>query len=75
MAKGREMTSVKKKNKFAKSKTRKGGLSKKWASRWTENPKERSRQKLGAYKKKNIFPMDWKPERAVQEKVRDFQKK
>jgi len=61
-----------KKKKLAKSKTRKGGLSQKWASRWIENPKGRSRQKLGAYK--NIFPVDWKPERAIQAKVRDLQK-
>jgi len=61
-----------KKKKLAKSKTRKGGLSQKWASRWIENLKGRSRQKLGAYK--NIFPMDWKPERAIQAKVRDLQK-
>jgi len=64
----------KKKKKLAKSKTRKGSLSQKWASRWIENPKGRSRQKLGPYKK-NIFPVDWKPERAIQAKVRDFQKK
>jgi len=62
-----------KKKKLAKSKTRKGGLSQKWASRWIENPKGRSRQKLGAYK--NIFPVDWKPERAIQAKDRDLQKK
>ena len=61
-----------KNKKLAKSKTRKGGLSQKWASRWIENPKGRSRKKLGAYK--NIFPMDWKPERAIQAKVRDLQK-
>jgi len=36
--------------KLAKSKTRKGGLSQKWASWWIENLKGRSRQKLGAYK-------------------------
>ena len=55
MTKGCEKSSVKKKEKrrkkLAKSKTRKGGLSQKWASRWIENPKGRSRQKLGAYKK------------------------
>jgi len=62
-----------KKKILAKSKTQKGGLSQKWPSRWIENPKGRSRQKLGAYKKK-IFPVDWKLERAVQAKVRDFQK-
>ena len=28
-------------------------------------------QKLGAYKQK-IIPVDWKPERKIQEKVRDF---
>jgi len=61
-----------KKKKLAKSKTRKGGLSQKWASRWIENPKGRSRQKLGAYK--NIISVDWKPERAIQAKVRDLQK-
>jgi len=35
--------------------------------------KGRSRQKLGAYKKKDIFLVDWKPERAIQAKVRDLQ--
>jgi hypothetical protein len=42
-----------KKKKFAKSKTWKGGLDKKkkGASRWIENSKGRSRQKLGAHKK------------------------
>jgi hypothetical protein len=44
-----------KKKEFAKSKTRKGGLSQKWASWWTENLKGRSRQKLWAYKKQ-YFP-------------------
>jgi len=77
MTKGCEKSSVKKKEKrrkkLAKSKTRKGGLSQKWASRWIENPKGRSRQKLGAYK--NILPVDWKPERAIQAKVRDLKKK
>ena len=47
----KERRKKKERKKLAKSKTRKGGLSQKWASRWTENPKGRSRQKLGAYKK------------------------
>jgi len=54
MTKGCEKFSVKKKKrkkKLAKSKTRKGSLSQKWASRWIENPKGRSRQKLGIFKK------------------------
>jgi len=40
------------KKKLAKSKTRKGGLSKKWASRWTENPKRAVQAKIGDSKRK-----------------------
>jgi len=56
MTKDREMTSVKKKekrkNKLSKSKTRKGGLSQKWASRWIENPKRAIQGKIRGIKER-----------------------
>ena len=42
---------MKKINMLAKSKTRKGGLGKKWAPRWIDNLQRQFRQKQGAWKK------------------------
>jgi len=63
----------KKIKKLAKWKTWKGDLGK------NERPGGSKTRKGGPGKNKghgkNIFPVDWKPERAVQTKVRDFQNK
>ena len=46
-------------------------LRQKWASRWTENPKGRSRQKLET----NFFILiGWNPKRAIYAKVKDHDK-
>ena len=55
MTKDREMISIRKKernNKLAKSKTWKGGLSQKWASRWIENPKWAIQTKIRGIKER-----------------------
>ena len=62
-----------KKEKLAKLKTRKGGLGK------NERPGGSKTRKGGPGKNKghtkNTFPVNWKPERAIQAKVRDFKRK
>jgi len=47
-------------------------LKQKWASRWTENPKGRSRQKLET--KITIILIGWNPKRAIYAKVKDHDK-
>ena len=74
--KGREMTSVKKKEKYkkkkelAKSKNWKGGLSQKWAPRWIENSKRPIQAKIMGIQKEYI-PGGLKTRKAVQAKIRD----
>lgn len=56
--------------KLDKSQTGKGGLGKKRASRWTENPKGRPMQKLETYKKKMIILIGWNPQKRSMQKLR-----
>jgi len=62
--------------KLDKSQTWKRGLGKKRASRWTENPKGRSMQKLETYKNdemkkwKMIILIGWNPQGRSMQKLR-----
>ena len=49
-------------------------LRQKRASRWTENPKGRSLQKLETQKMKNDYPDRLKPARVIYAKVKDHDK-
>ena len=70
----RNILPKKTKEQLGKSKTRKGRLRQKGASRRIENPKGRSGQKLETLKRKITIPIDRKPERAVYAKVREHGK-
>src|SRR4030043_529187 len=70
----RNILPKKTKEQLGKSKTRKGRLRQKGASRRIENLKGRSGKKLETLKRKIIIPIDRKPERAVCAKVREHGK-
>ena len=64
----------KRKRKLAKLKTRKGGLGKNERPGGFKTRKGDPGKNKRHAKEKYIFPVDWKPEREIQAKVRDFKK-